>query len=257
MLVRDEDRFIERALRNVVEFCDEVLVCDHASRDATPGILAGLAEEFGAKLRVRRARQPGESHEMIQPYAGAAAWIFGVDGDEIYDPAALARFRARLARGEFDRWWTVFGNVLNVTRLEDGFASGHLAPPCRSMTKLYNFAAIDAWDGPCVERLHGGTIRFREGFDATLRCDLHNQAAWEESDFRCLHLCFLDRSSIDPAGGGPRGNIMDRHAWDAGKIAAKVRGLVSGRAPANWKQEKYARGPVVTKPSGAFFPAQP
>jgi hypothetical protein len=30
VLVRDEDRFVERAVRNVLDFCDELLLFDHA-----------------------------------------------------------------------------------------------------------------------------------------------------------------------------------------------------------------------------------
>ena len=32
------------------------------------------------------------------------------------------------------------------------------------MTKLYNFNAIESWDGYTPERLHGGNVRFRAGF---------------------------------------------------------------------------------------------
>src|SRR4051812_27356846 len=105
MLVRDEDRFVEWAIRSTIDFCDEFLVCDHESQDETPVILAQLANEFGPKLRVRRCRDSGESHRMIQAYAGTQTWVFGVDGDEIYDRAGLRRFRGRLESGEFDRWW--------------------------------------------------------------------------------------------------------------------------------------------------------
>jgi hypothetical protein len=246
MLVRDEDRFVEWAIRNAIDFCDEFFVCDHESQDETPVILGRLAREYGTKLRVRRCRDSGESHRMIQGYAGTSTWVFGVDGDEVYDPAGLRRFRRRLESGEFDRWWAVFGNVLNVARLGEAEADGHLAPPCRSMTKLYNFAAIEAWTGKIVERLHGGEIRFKPGFHEGLRLNFHEQSAWEASDFRCLHLCFLSRSSRDPKDGAPRRNIMDRHAWSFGKLLSRLRG---GQ---DWKEQKYRRGPMVTEPVTAF-----
>lgn len=257
MLVRDEDRFVEWAIRNAIDFCDEFFVCDHESQDETTVILGRLTREYGRKLVVRRCRDSGESHRMIQARAGTATWVFGVDGDEIYDPAGLARLRARLAAGEFDAWWAVFGNVLNVKRLDlaGGEAAGHLAPPCRSMTKLYNFAAIDAWEGKIVERLHGGEIRFRPGFDASRRLNLSDQTAWAHADFRCLHLCFLDRSSRQAPGAGPRRNIMDRHAWSLGKLLARLRAFATGRRAEDWKEQKYARGPLVTESIAAFpFP---
>ncbi|HEY8899984.1 MAG TPA: glycosyltransferase family 2 protein [Chthoniobacterales bacterium] len=255
MLVRDEDRFVEWAIRNAIDFCDEFLVCDHESQDETTVILGRLTREFGRKLVVRRCRDSGESHRMIQAYAGTNTWVFGVDGDEIYDPAGLRRMRARLEAGEFDAWWAVFGNVLNVKRLDFAgvIADGHLAPPCRSMTKLYNFAAIDAWNGKIVERLHGGEIRFRSGFDATKRLNLHDQSTWADADFRCLHLCFLDRSSRDAGKVTPRRNIMDRHAWSLGKLVARVRAAITGRRAEDWKEQKYARGPLVTESIAAFL----
>ncbi len=255
MLVRDEDRFVEWAIRSAIDFCDEFLVCDHESQDETPVILGRLANEFGTKLRVRRCRDSGESHRMIRAYAGTKTWIFGVDGDEIYDRAGLRRFRSRLESGEFDRWWALFGNVLNVKRLDlpRGVADGHLAPPCRSMTKLYNFAAIEDWSGNIVERLHGGHIRFRENFHERLRLNLHEQAAWDAADFRCLHLCFLERSSRDAENAAARQNIMDRHAWSLGKFLARLRGALGGRKPVDWKEQKYACGPLVTERMDDFL----
>lgn len=259
MLVRDEDRFVEWALRSAIDFCDEFLVFDHESRDETPAILGRLAREYGRKLTVRRGRDAGASHEMLQPYVGTPAWVFGVDGDEIYDRAGLARLRARLAAGTYDRWWALFGNVLNVKQLDLAAktAEGHLAPPCRSMTKLYHFAALESWRGKIVERLHGGEIRFRAGHGEQLRLNLHEQASWAAADFRCLHLCFLDRSSREAPGVGPRRNIMDRHAWSWSKVASRVRGALGGRPAADWKEQKYARGPLVTESIAAFLPGPP
>lgn len=256
MLVRNEDLFVERAIRNALEFCDRFLIFDHLSDDGTPGILARIVEEFPGKVRVMRVRDSGDSHRVLEPFAGSATWVFAVDGDEIYDAAGLMRLRGRLEAGEFSASWVVFGNVLNVVDLDlsGGLATGHLAPPCRSMTKLYNFAAIDSWTGRrMVERLHGGDISFRAGFDAGMRRNLHEEVDWDGADFRCLHLCFLKRSSRDSDGAAPRKNLMDRHAWSVSKTIASVREAVTGKQAENWKAQKYARGPAVTLPVGEFF----
>lgn len=256
MLVHNEDRFVETALRNVMGFCDELIAVDHGSDDLTPSILKLLSDEFNHKLRVVTTADSADSHRLIEMYAGTDTWVFAVDGDEIYDPVGLSRLRVRLDAGEFDPWWVVFGNVLNVKTLSKDMrtASGHLAPPCRSMTKLYNFAAIYSWTGNCVERLHGGEIKFREKFDTSLRCSLHEAVAWDDADFRCLHLCFLKRSSKDAAGAGPRKNIMDLHARSWGKVFRRVKERFFGVPSVDWKQEKYARGPIVKKDIGGFFP---
>jgi glycosyltransferase involved in cell wall biosynthesis len=255
-LVRNEDIFIERAVRNVLDFCDRVLIADNQSTDGTWDIVRTLALET-SKIECRRIRRTGDSHEMIRDYAGTMTWVFGVDGDEIYDPVGLARFRERLVNGDFDRWWAIFGNVLNCTGLDHdaGVARGHLAPPCRSMTKLYNFNAITRWDGECIERLHGGMPEFRPNYGPEVRFDLYKEAAWGESDFRCLHTCFLRRSSREPAGGKERVNIMELAArgrlerWSFGLAGRKGRAVREG-----WKREKYMRGDLVTADVSSFFP---
>jgi Glycosyl transferase family 2 len=255
VLVRNEDVYVEQAVRNVVGFCDRILVADHGSQDRTWEIVQGLAARY-ATIECRRIRKTGESHTWIQPYAGTRTWVFGVDGDEIYDPAGLARFRETLLGGELDRWWVVFGNVLNCMAIdrERREATGYLAPPCRSMTKLYNFHAITRWDGPCLERLHGGTPVFRAGFDASLRLDLHEQASWDESAYRCLHTCFLRRSSRDQ-GGGDRPNIMELAARGVlERLGLGFARRPSPDAPGSYKREKYMRGELVCKDASAFFP---
>jgi glycosyltransferase involved in cell wall biosynthesis len=175
-LGRNEERFAERVIRNAGDFCDEMLLVDHGSEDRTGEILRGLAKGSGGRWKYFSVTHPRESHDLIAGYAGSETWIFAVDGDEVYDPAGLRRMRGRLLAGEFAGDWCIFGNVLNVRELdrEVGVARGHLAPPCRSMTKLYNFAAIEAWDGPCLERLHGGTVRYRAGFGERSRRELQH-----------------------------------------------------------------------------------
>src|SRR6185369_15232275 len=95
--------------------------------------------------------------------------------------------------------WQVFGNVLNCVSADEhtGQASGYLAPPCRSMTKLYNFRAIESWDGAVTHVFANGTIKFNPGYDGSLRLNLHETLSWEDAKFRCLHLCFMARSSLD------------------------------------------------------------
>lgn len=255
MLVRNEDLYVRQAALNVLQFCDELLAFDNMSDDATGEILRSLEKETSGRLKYHRAKHSGLSHDLIAPYAGTDTWVFGVDGDEIYDPEGLSRLRRRLEKGDFAKDWVLFGNVFNLISIEPGNseASGHLAPPCRSMTKLYNFAAIDSWHGPCQERLHGGHIVFKPGFGEHQRRDLHKETDWADADFRCLHLCFLRRSSKEAERSSPRRNIMDRRAWGWKKILKETWRLARGLPLSNWKLERYARGPLVTQPVGNFF----
>lgn len=255
VLVRNEDVFVERAVRNIVDFCDRILISDNHSTDGTWPILQRLAEEF-PHIELARLDHPRDSHALIQPFANTRTWVFGVDGDEIYDPAGLVRLRAEILAGQYDEWWVLFGNVLNCVSLDSsaGTASGYLAPPCRSMTKLYNFDAITAWDGPCTLQFAAGTIRFKPDFDATRRANLFEQTSWEEAHYRCLHTCFMRRSSQDDERMTSRPNVSENSRRGVMQGLGKVaKWLVGQPEVSNWKQEKYARGEVVTVDARSFL----
>ena len=89
VLVHNEDVFVEQAIRNVAGFCDRIHAVDHVSTDRTPEILHRLAGELD-HVTVVRSSDAGDSHRAIEAYAGTPTWVLGVDGDELYDPSALA-----------------------------------------------------------------------------------------------------------------------------------------------------------------------
>jgi len=254
VLVKNEDLFLRQAVMNASAFCDHWIFADNGSDDSTPEILADLASSLPS-AEVHTLRDPAKSHRLLEPFAGSDTWIFGLDGDEIYDAGGLERLRARLLAGEFSHSWMVLGNVLHVERLdaEEKAAFGYATPPCRSMTKLYNFAAIDSWGGYCPERLHGGTPRFRDGYSAGNRTALHEITRWEEADFRCLHVCFLRRSSKDP-DDRVRSNLMDTQGGTRlSRLANRIAAFLGwGRNP-KWKNERYRRGPIVRVSTEGFF----
>jgi len=254
-LVKNEDIFFEQAVLNVLDFCDRILIADNYSTDRTWDLAQKLVEA-NAKIECHRITRTHDSHEMIKHYAGTNTWVFGVDGDEIYDPEGLKELRRELLKGRYDDWWVLFGNVLNCTSLDPNRlkASGYLAPPCRSMTKLYNFKAVSSWEGPCLERMLGGTPVFKQGFAASLRLDLHEQIPWEQSFYRCLHTCFLRRSSLEPTRGKDRPNPVElagRNRWDKLGLGF-LRTLIRGKKN-SWKKEKYLRGDLVTFDVSSFF----
>ena len=254
-LLHNEDVHVDRSLRNVAGFCDRIIVADNKSNDGTWDILCSLASEY-PHIELHRIDDTGESHDLIAPLAGSDAWVFGIDGDEIYDPEGLLRFRKRLLSGQYDDWWAIFGNVLNVVDIDrrHGHASGYLAPPCRSITKLYNFKAIERWEGPSPERLHGGHRVFRPGHDESRRLDLHLRTSWDEAELRCLHMCFMHRSSKDKQKGG-RVNPAELHARGRlGRWLDRLPGRSGTARHSQWKLEKYQRGDRVTVDIDAFFP---
>src|SRR5205085_35565 len=136
-LVRDEDRFVEQAVRNVFGFCDELILVDHRSRDRTPEILERLAGESPVPTSVHRVKRAGESHDLIKERAGEDLWAFGLDGDELYDPDGLVRFRQMLLAGEAADAWNIRANMLHVVELDEerGLATGYVSPPAPSVSK--------------------------------------------------------------------------------------------------------------------------
>ena len=254
MLVRNEDQFLRRAALNILGFCDRILIADHQSQDRTPEICEELAAT-SSKFEVYRIRDPRESHEMLVPLVNTRTWIFGVDGDELYDPAGLMRVRRRLQAGEWNKWWVVFGNVLNCDVLDVGKkqAGGWLAPPCRSMTKLYNFAAVERLDPATKHRLHGRHNAFNPEWDpARSRYELYKETSWEAAEFRCLHTCWMPRSSRE-ATNGARRNVTESLGW-RNRLRALVSRILGQTQESEYKREKYQRGEYVTVDAEPFLP---
>jgi len=259
VLVHNEDVFVERAIRNVAEFCDRIHAVDHVSTDGTWEILRALEREYD-HLDASRLHHAGLSHELLEPYAGTDTWVFGVDGDELYDPPRLLTFREELLGGAFRHAFKVASNVLNCVAVdsEEQTATGYLSPPSRSITKLYNFAAVDSWAGDGSERLHGGTIVFREGYGERSVDNIGERLSWEETPLRCLHTCFLRRSHRDPEpSGAPSGRpILEESAMHdrsmRGAIKRRLRRWPRLESSA-WKPEKYMRGELVTVDAEPFL----
>jgi hypothetical protein len=256
-MVRDEDAFVDRAVRNALDACDEFVLVDHRSRDETPRILAAIRHDFPDKVSLHRVRRAGEANVFLRPFVGEPVWVLGVDGDDLYEPERLARLRAALLRGEFDSYLSVKGNTLHCTELDAaaGTATGYLAPPARSITKLQNFAAIESWTGTAVEHLYGGERRLKPGFEHKPMRVLGDELSWEESPFRCLHVCFLPRSSRQPSLLARRSVIesLGYGRLERGRAAVAT---ALGRPPQSpWKLDKYRQGDLVTVDDVAgFFP---
>jgi Glycosyl transferase family 2 len=266
VLVRNEDLFVEQAIRNVAGFCDRIHAVDHVSDDRTWEILRSLAAEL-EHLDVRRSRNSADAHRLLAPYAGTETWVLGVDGDELYDSEGLARLRAELRAGAHADVFRVKAHVLNCDELDEaaGTASGWLAPPSRPVTKLFNFGAVESWSGS-PDPLQSGDVVFRGGFHWESRRDLADEATWETDPLRCLHVCFLRRSSSDEDGRVGRTNLDESREFDRGPVGTLKR-LVRrpsaapqvaelARQGTNWKREWYARGERLTADATPFFAAQ-
>jgi len=264
VLVRNEDVFVERSIRNVAAFCDRIHAVDHLSTDRTWELLQHLAAELD-HLEITRSRHSALAHRLLEPYAGTPTWVLGVDGDELYDPKGLSRLRSDLLGGAHADVFRLKAHVLNCDELDEGAgtAAGWLAPPSRPITKLFNFGAVQSWQG-IAEPLQGGDAVFRPGYEWESRRDLADGTSWETDPLRCLHLCFLPRSSLDGAdAAGGRKSLAESREFDLG-LAGRLKRLVRPPRPAphivelerqgkNWKQEWYARGERVTVDATGFL----
>jgi Glycosyl transferase family 2 len=253
VLVRNEDVYVERAIRNVVAFCDRIHAVDHMSSDRTWEILGGLAAEFD-HVDVHRSRHSIEAHRLLEPYAGSETWVIGVDGDELYDPDGLARLRVDLLSGAHADVFRLKAHVLNCDELDETAdrASGWLAPPSRPITKLFNFAAVESWRNS-PDPLQSGDVSFRPGFDWETRRDLADETTWDVDPLRCLHVCFLRRSSRDPVGPvRARLNLDESRQFDRG-VVGRLKRMVRPGQPKDWKREWYARGDHVTVDAAPFL----
>ncbi len=262
VLVRNEDIFVERAIRNVAEFCDRIHAVDHVSTDRTWDVLRALGREFD-HLDIRRSRNSADAHRLLAPYAGTQTWVIGVDGDELYDPQGLAQLRAQLLAGVHADVFRVKAHVLNCDELDEAAAWGWLAPPSRPITKLFNFGAVGSWrESP--EPLQTGHVAFRDGYQWESRRDLAKGTSWDTDPLRCLHVCFLRRSSHDTEGTS-RKNLDESREFDRGPLG-RLKRLVRTpprathiveleRQGKDWKREWYARGDRVQVDARPFLTA--
>ena len=263
-LVRNEDVFVEQAIRNVACFCDLIHVVDHGSNDRTWEIVTTLASELD-NVDAHRSRNSAVAHRLLEQYAGTPTWVLGVDGDELYDASALARLRIDLDRGDHDAVFRLKAHVLNCDLLDHAAstASGWLAPPSRPVTKLFNFAAVESWTGS-PDPLQSGDVVFKPGDSWETRKDLAGETDWESDPLRLLHVCFLPRSSRDRVDGSARANLDESREYERSLFGAIKRTLrrperslqlerleQQGRS---WKHEWYARGERVTVDASPFLP---
>ena len=266
VLVRNEDVFVERAIRNVAGVCDRIHAVDHVSTDQTWEVLRRLAVELD-HLDVRRARHTRASHEVLERYMGTDTWALRVDGDELYDPHGLERARSLLEESAFDDAFRVQANVLHCVSLDTSAttASGYLSPPSRPITALFNLGAVESWTGP-VERLEGGRPVFRPGYGWQAVDAVPDRFSWDDSPLRYLHVCFLRRSSLESEDSPVRRTLTETGYHRRGILGAAVRLVRRPRIDesirdihargSDWKTEKYRRGPLVEKDVSPFFPAR-
>lgn len=200
-LVKNEDIYIERVLKNIVNFCDKVRVVDNCSTDSTLEIAKKFASNH-SNVSVEQLKDISMSHNLIQEYVGTDTWVFLVDGDEIYDPHGLSRLKPLIKKGEYQKCWMLRGFFYHLVDLdkETKQGVGYLAPPSKDPNKLYNFSLLKSWK---VDRevpvCHCMTHEFKNpkyhSFKLPKKKLLYKKSSWETCMMRCVHTRMLKRSS--------------------------------------------------------------
>ena len=230
VLVRNEDVFLEQAIRNVAGFCDRIHAVDHVSTDGTWEVLCSSSSASYDHLDVRRARARGRLAR-----AGRALRGHGDVGVRCRRRRAVRPGAARgLSRRAARRARTATSSrsprtSLNCVALDREARYRHRLPLAALAVdhEALQLRRDRVVGGDGAERLHGGTIVFRDGYDESAVDNIGERLSWDETPLRCLHACFLRRSSGDPeAHGASRGRPILEETGDAGP---RLRGCDSKR----------------------------
>ena len=252
-MVRNDDIFLERSITNVVNFCDKIIILEGYSSDQTWSIVQKLTSQYD-HITAHQIHSYLDSHAFISEYADSDTWVFGIDGDEVYDPIGLIDFKKDLLNGTYDNDWLLLGNVLhcNYWNQREGIARGYNG---KSMTKLYNFNAIYAWPGR-FERFHNkDRISFKPGYHGKLRRKLSVEYEWETSPFRCLHVCFMPRSSdssLSTTRSGPGDSPLILRGLDRFRSISNIIGRLIHQRHSAYKVKYYQRGELIEVDTTSF-----
>lgn len=183
ILVKDEERHIDRALRSAKRFADEVFVVDSNSSDAT----VSIAESFGAVVLQNKFINQAKQFQWAMDNAPITSdWVLRLDADEIIESDLQQEILRRLPELPddvvgvnfkrkhifMDRWVRHGGRYpLVMTRL---FRRGH-------------GRVEDRWMDEHIVVSGGRTVTFEGGFadhnlnDLTYFVDKHNKYATREA----------------------------------------------------------------------------
>lgn len=188
MMVKNEDRWIAKALTAIRDFCDEIILIDTGSTDDTIREATWRASIDELIIEPDLSR----THRFVEQYVGTDTWVFGVDGDEIYEPRGLGLLRKSILGGSFAGTFQKLGQYLHVTEICGEYVRGYHGPPAHAPTKLYNFARLKEWPSDDRHSLFQSKCRV---IDTVIpRDDGLQVVPWDSCPLRCLHMRFMRRS---------------------------------------------------------------
>lgn len=189
ILAKNEDAFIKYVIEGIQNFVSDIIMIDNCSTDCTV--------EIAKRCGVQPITEPDlkRTHSYVERFAGKGVWIFGVDGDEIFDANGLEKLYSQMEAGMYDLAYQIQGWYLHATEFRPGesTAMGYLGPPAHTPTKLYNMSMISRWPNTHDDVLfHVGT-KVQKGLKMRVLPD-----TWEGNPLRCIHTRFLRRSFAEP-----------------------------------------------------------
>jgi len=189
IVVRDDELYLQQACENVLDFCDEITILEDGSHDSTPDICRAL-EKAHDKVTFKQIKKVQDSHSHVAQYHGKDVWVFGVDGDELYDVEGLKIVREELYAGKYIENFILRGWFLHVFEKTGNIVRGYPGPPSYIPTKLFNFKKIISWKNTKNVCFSGKRVLTDE-----VEYHFADKFGWEDSPLRCLHMRFIPRSS--------------------------------------------------------------
>ena len=83
------------------------------------------------------------------------------------------------------------------------------------------------------------------------RYELYKEIVWQDSDFRCIHTCWMPRSSLDPQITSRR-NVTESLGV-INRLRTLLARLLGRKSESDYKAEKYRRGEYVTVDAKEFL----
>jgi (heptosyl)LPS beta-1,4-glucosyltransferase len=100
LIVKNEAVYIERALQSLL-WCDEIVVVDAFSDDATPEICQDPSRPWAGKMRFMKKEWLGfPAQRNFAMEHARSRWIFFLDGDEACSPELAEKIRSLLSSPE-------------------------------------------------------------------------------------------------------------------------------------------------------------
>ena len=110
MVLHNEEKYLERALKSALKFVDSCVFIDQESTDRTLEILRSVNKN---KLIIRRSFKGNADPDRNFAYSFGKDWILALDADEILPQKTGFKLRQFESQNRYDIIWFNFKNLIN------------------------------------------------------------------------------------------------------------------------------------------------